>query len=337
MIINRRTVLLGTGTLALGVAFHTRAHAAEFTYKFANNLQTTHPLNIRLKEAADAILEESGGRMQINIFPSSQLGNDTETLSQLRAGATEFFSLSPLILSTLVPNAAISGIGFAFPDYDTVWLAMDGELGAYARAEIEKKGLVPMEKIWDNGFRQITSSSKVINTPEDLSGFKIRVPPSPLWQSMFSAFGAAPTTINFAETYTALSTGTVDGQENPLAIASTAKLYEVQKHVAMTNHMWDGFWFLANKRSWEALPEDIREIVAKNFNAKADEQRADTEKLNETVRQQLTSEFGMTFTDPDNEAFRAKLRDAGFYAEWKGKFGEEAWNILEKAVNADLG
>lgn len=335
MKITRRNMMIGTGAIALGAAFHTRVHAADFTYKFANNLQPAHPLNVRLNEAVAKILEDSGGRMQINVFPASQLGNDTETLSQLRNGATEFFSLSPLILSTLVPNAAISGIGFAFPDYETVWQAMDGELGAYARAQIEAKGLVPMEKIWDNGFRQITSSSKPINTPEDLKGFKIRVPPSPLWQSMFNAFGSAPTTINFAEVYTALSTGTVDGQENPLAIASTAKLYEVQKHCAMTNHMWDGFWFLANQRAWEALPEDIREIVATNLNASALEQRADTEKLNETVREELTA-AGMAFTDPDNAAFREALRSAGFYTEWKTNFGDEAWAILEKAVGTSL-
>lgn len=335
MKITRRNMMIGTGAIALGAAFHTRVHAADFTYKFANNLQPAHPLNVRLNEAVAKILEDSGGRMQINVFPASQLGNDTETLSQLRSGATEFFSLSPLILSTLVPNAAISGIGFAFPDYETVWQAMDGELGAYARAQIEAKGLVPMEKIWDNGFRQITSSSTPINTPEDLKGFKIRVPPSPLWQSMFNAFGSAPTTINFAEVYTALSTGTVDGQENPLAIASTAKLYEVQKHCAMTNHMWDGFWFLANQRAWEALPEDIREIIATNLNASALEQRADTEKLNETVREELTA-AGMTFTDPDNAAFREALRSAGFYSEWKGNFGDEAWGILEKAVGTSL-
>ncbi|RVI54098.1 TRAP transporter substrate-binding protein [Sinorhizobium medicae] len=336
MKITRRTMLLGTGAVAIGASIRTKAHAADFTYKLANNLPVTHPLNIRLKEAADKILEETGGRLKINIFPSSQLGNDTETLSQLRNGATEFFSLSPLILSTLAPNAAISGIGFAFPDYDTVWKAMDGELGAYARGEIEKKGLVPMEKIWDNGFRQITSSNKPINTPEDLKGFKIRVPPSPLWQSMFTAFGAAPTTINFAEVYTALSTGTVDGQENPLAIASTAKLYEVQKHCAMTNHMWDGFWMLANKQAWERLPEDIREIAARNLNESATAQRTDTAKVNDTVREQLT-QSGMTFTDPDKAAFRETLRSAGFYAEWKGKFGDEAWAILEKAVGTSLG
>ncbi|TCM49679.1 tripartite ATP-independent transporter DctP family solute receptor [Rhizobium sp. PP-F2F-G48] len=335
MTTTRRTMLLGTGTLALCAAFHTRVHAADFTYKLANNLPLTHPLNIRLAEAAAGILEESGGRMKINIFPSSQLGNDTETLSQVRNGATEFFSLSPLILSTLVPQAAISGIGFAFPDYATVWKAMDGELGAYARAEIEKKGLVPMEKIWDNGFRQITSSNLAINTPEDLKGFKIRVPPSKLWQSMFSAFGAAPTTINFAEVYTALSTGIVDGQENPLAIASTAKLYEVQKNCAMTNHMWDGFWMLANKKAWERLPDDLREITAKHLNTSALSQRTDVAKVNDTVREELTKS-GMTFTDPDKTAFRDTLRQAGFYEEWKGKFGDEAWAILEKAVGVSL-
>lgn len=336
MKISRRKLMIGTGAVALGAAIHTRAHAAEFTYKFANNSQPSHPLNIRLNEAVARILEESGGRMQINVFPANQLGNDTETLSQLRAGATEFFSLSPLILSTLVPNAAISGIGFAFPDYASVWQAMDGELGAYARAQIEQRGIVPMERIWDNGFRQITSAAMPINSPDDLKGFKIRVPPSPLWQSMFNAFGASPTTINFAEVYTALSTGTVDGQENPLAIVSTAKLFEVQKHCAMTNHMWDGFWILANGRAWQALPEDIREIVARNLNASALDQRADTEALNGTVREDLTAS-GMTFTDPDNAAFRDALRNAGFYAEWKDRFGEEAWSTLEKAVGADLG
>ena len=151
-------------------------------------------------------------------------------LSQVRSGGVEFFTLSPLILSTLVPNASISGIGFAFPNYDTVWKAMDGELGAYVRGQISKANLVVMDKIWDNGFRQITSSNKPIQTPDDLKGFKIRVPVSPLWTSMFSAFGSAPASINFAEVYTALQTKVVDGQENPLAIISTAKLFEVQKY-----------------------------------------------------------------------------------------------------------
>ena len=101
---------------------------------------------------------------------------------------------------------------------------MDGDLGAYIRQQIAKANLVAMDKIWDNGFRQITSSTKPINTPDDLKGFKIRVPVSPLWTSMFKAFEAAPTSINANEMYTALQTKVVDGQENPVSVVETFKL-----------------------------------------------------------------------------------------------------------------
>jgi tripartite ATP-independent transporter DctP family solute receptor len=252
-------------------------------------------------------------------------------LSQIRSGGVEFFTLSGLILATLVPAASISGIGFAFPDYDTVWKAMDGGLGAHIRGEITKANLVVMDKIWDNGFRQTTSSTKPINGPDDLKGFKIRVPVSPLWTSMFKAFDAAPASINFSEVYSALQTKIVEGQENPLAIISTAKLYEVQKYCSLTNHMWDGFWFLANRRAWSALPEDVRTIVAKNINAAAVKEREDTAKLNANLQQELAAK-GLIFNQPTVAPFRDKLRTAGFYAEWKGKYGDQAWDLLEKAV-----
>ena len=180
---------------------------------------------------AAAIKTETNGRFDLQIFPNNQLGSDTDMLSQIRSGGVEFFTLSGLILATLVPAASINGIGFAFPDYDTVWKAMDGDLGAYVRGEITKANLVVMDKIWDNGFRQTTSSTKPITGPDDYKGFKIRVPVSPLWTSMFKAFDASPASINFSEVYSALQTKIVEGQENPLALISTAKLYEVQKYL----------------------------------------------------------------------------------------------------------
>ena len=185
--------------------------AAQFTYKYANNLPETHPMNVRAREMAAAIKQETNGAFDLQIFPSSQLGSDTDTLSQIRAGGVEFFTLSGLILSTLVPAASINGMGFAFPDYDTVWKAMDGDLGAYVRDQIAKTNLLAMEKIWDNGFRQTTTSTKPVNTPDDFRGMKLRVPPSPLWTSMFKAFDAAPASINFNEVYSALQTKIVDG------------------------------------------------------------------------------------------------------------------------------
>ena len=235
MSFSRRTLLKASAATAvlggIGAPYVARAQTAEFTYKYANNLPDAHPMNARAKEMAAAIKAETNGRFDLQIFPNNQLGSDTDMLSQIRSGGVEFFTLSGLILATLVPAASISGIGFAFPDYDTVWKAMDGDLGAYVRGEITKANLVVMDKIWDNGFRQTTSSTKPINRPDDFKGFKIRVPVSPLWTSMFKAFDAAPASINFSEVYSALQTKIVEGQENPLAIISTAKLYEVQKYL----------------------------------------------------------------------------------------------------------
>ena len=338
MKLNRRSLMLGAAAGALA-APHVRvrpALAAEFNLKLANNQPLTHPSNIRVQEAIDRIREQSDGRIEITVFPQSQLGADTDVLSQLRSGGVDFFMLSPLILSTFVPNASLNGIGFAFKDYPAVWAAMDGELGAYVRGEIEGKGLYAFEKIYDNGFRQISTSTGPIESPADLENFKIRVPVSPLWTSMFTAFGSAPTSINFSEVYTALQTGVVDGQENPLAILSNFKLWEVQKYVSMTNHMWDGFWMLANRRSWGAIPDDLKEVVATNFNASAVEQRADIEALNASLQGELEAN-GMVFNAPDTAPFQQTLLDAGFYAEWKGKFGDDAWAILEDATGLSLG
>lgn len=332
MTISRRKLIQGVALSAAATAAPVKlvyGQGAEFTYKYANNTPLTHPMNIRAKQAADAIRAETNGRLDIQIFPSSQLGSDTDTLSQLRAGGVEFFTLSGLILSTLVPPAALNGLGFAFPNYDTVWRAMDGDVGAYVRAQIAKVNLVAMDKIWDNGFRQITTSTKSITNADDLRGLKIRVPVSPMWTSMFKAFDSSPASINASEMYTALQTKVVDAQENPISVVSLFKLHEVQKYCSLTNHMWDGFWFLANRRAWERLPPNLREIASKHLNAAAVSQRTDVAALNGSLQQELTAK-GMVFNAPKTDTFRDKLRAAGFYAEWKAKFGDEAWATLEK-------
>ena len=333
MTLTRRKLIQGTAIAAASAVPLKFAYgqAAEFTYKFANNVPLTHPLNVHAKAAADAIRNETSGRLDIQIFPSSQLGSDTDTLSQVRAGGVEFFTLSGLILSTLVPAAALNGVGFAFPDYASVWKAMDGDVGAYVRGQIAKLNLVAMDKIWDNGFRQITTSNKPINASDDLRGLKIRVPVSPMWTSLFKAFDSAPASINASEMYTALQTKVVDAQENPLSVISIFKLNEVQKYCSLTNHMWDGFWFLANRRAWERLPAPLREIAAKHLNAAAVNQRAEIATLNASLQQEIAAK-GMVFNTPPMEPFRDKLRSAGYYAEWKGKFGEEAWSILERST-----
>ena len=324
--IGRRAALAGTATVfAIG-----RANAApEFRYKLATNVPLTHPLNQRAQQAADRILKDTDGKLQIQVFPNNQLGADTDVLSQLRSGAVEFFTLSGLILATVVPTASINGIGFAFPDYPSVWKAMDGDLGGFIRGEIAKANILAMDRIWDNGFRHITTSTKPIRTPADLQGFKMRVPVSPLWTSMFQAFGSSPVSINASEIYSALQTHIADGQENPLTAIWVTKLYEVQKYCALTGHMWDGYWFLANRRAWTALPDNVREIAAKHINEAALDQRVDVEKLNTSLRGDLEGK-GFVFNDVDKAQFRDKLRAAGFYTDWRGKYGDKAWSLLEQ-------
>ena len=327
-----RRSLVATAAMTLALpAISRRAQAAEITLKYANNAALDHPVNIRAAQVAERVKAETSGRVEIQIFPNSQLGGDTDTISQLRSGGIDMLTLSGLILSILVPAASINGIGFAFPDYDTVWKAMDGKLGEYVRAQIAKSGLIAMDRMWDNGFRQTTSSTRPIRTQADLEGFKIRVPISPLWTSMFKALGAAPTGINFAEVYSALQTHIVDGQEQPLVVIDTSKLYEVQKYCSLTNHMWDGYWWLVNRRSWTAIPADLREIVTRHINQGALDERNDVATLNASL-QAVLERKGLTFNKVDPASFVAQLKKAGFYNEWKGKYGDEAWGLLEQAT-----
>jgi TRAP-type transport system periplasmic protein len=331
MIISRRAVVAGLGGVAIATPYVARAAAADYSWKFGHGFSATHPVNSFAVEAAARIKETTGGKVDIAVFANSQLGGDSDLLSQVRAGAIDFFSTGGLIFATLVPVAAINGTGFAFKNADAVWPAMDGDLGALIRQGFEKAGLYAFDKIWNNGFRQITTSKKPIRDPGDLEAFKIRVPVSQVYVSLFKALGAAPTSINLADVYTALQTGVVDGQENPLVVAETSKFYEVQKFCSRTNHVWDGSWIVTSNRTWRGVPDDIKAKVAAGFNEAASRQREAVTKLNEDLVASLR-EKGITFNDTDPAPFREVLKKAGFYAEWKAKHGEEAWALLEKAV-----
>jgi TRAP-type C4-dicarboxylate transport system substrate-binding protein len=150
-----------------------------------------------------------------------------------------------------------------------------------------------------------------------------------LWTSVFQALGASHVSINFSEVYSALQTKLVDGFETTLVGIETSKFYEVQKHVSMVNYLWDNYFFLANRRSWSALPQDLQQVVAKALSAAGLKQRADIEGSSAALRKTLEGR-GMVFHDPDPEPFRAALQKAGFYKSWRAKFGEEAWALLEK-------
>jgi len=329
LMMTRRQLLKASAGVALGAAFlPRRAHAAEFTFKLATGQDPTHPVNLRAKEAIDRIREATHGRVEINLFPANQLGSDTDLLSQLRSGGVDFFNLSNSILATLVPVVGILNTGFAFPDYDTVWKTVDGELGTFVRGQIARSGILTVSRAWDNGFRHVTTSVKAVKGPEDLRGLKIRVPQAPTLTSLFKALDASPSPINFNELYSALQTKVVEAQENPLPIIATARLYEVQKYCSLTGHVWDAYWILGNKRSFERMPQDLREIVSREFDRSAGDERADIARLSASLRNDLSGK-GVTFNEVDRRAFRDVLRKTTFYPDWKGKYGAEAWARLE--------
>jgi tripartite ATP-independent transporter DctP family solute receptor len=325
MRITRKQFLLGA---AAALAAPPVIAARRTVIKCGLDLTGDHPTTVNLTAAGKKIKDATNGEVDLQVFPNSQLGDDTHMLSNLRSGAIQMMAIGDNILATLVPSCAIDNIGFAFKTADVAWKALDGAVGDLVRADIEKTGLHPMHRIWDEGFREITSSTRQISTPDDLHGFKIRVPPSPISLSIFQSLGAAAVTINAAELYTSLQTHVVDGQENPLGNIQTMKLAQVQKYCSLTNHMWVGYWLLMNGPFWSGIPEEHRKLVADTIDAQALQQRIDNQKLDDSLEAVLKGQ-GMEFTTPDRSAFQAALTKAGFYKEWEKKFGDKLWSALE--------
>jgi TRAP-type transport system periplasmic protein len=329
---NRRRFLASSAATALAVNFvRFPGDAAEFSMKIGTDNPETHPTNVRLKAMVDKVRAQTNGRLELSVFPNSILGGDSQMLTQTRSGALQIWCAPDNVLANVVPVAAISNVGFAFNDAKQGFAAMDGALGTYIRNQTPKTGMYAFGKIWDNGVREITTSTKPIAQASDMLGFKIRVPASPVAITMFKAIGASPSPIDSKEMYTALQTRVMDGQENSLAIIETYKLYEVQKFCSISNHMWAGYWMLMNSAAKDSLPKDVFDTLERNMNETALLQRTDVENLNATLQPKLTQE-GLTFNNVNRDTFKAKLRESGFYDQQKKTYGDEAWALLEKAV-----
>ncbi len=329
--LSRRHLMAGAAGVGAATILHWPANAAEFNYKLGSSSPMEHPAMASQQAAANKIKQESNGRMEITIYPNSVLGGDTAMISQVISGAMEMYNLPIDLLAPRNPICGLSGVGFAFPDYAHVWAAMDGEFGDSLRAAAEQIGLYCLPKGYDHGFRQITTRTKPITSPDDLRGFKIRLPVAPYLISLFRHLGASPTAINFNEVYSALQTGIVDGQENPLVLIDTAKLYEVQKYCSLTNHVWAGFHTSYNVAAWKKLPPDLQDMCLRNFSAVALAERDDFVAMTKSEQQNLTGK-GLTFNAPENKPFRDVLTKSGYYPDMKKTAGDKGWTLLEKYV-----
>ena len=327
----RRSVLAGAAVIGPAIIVRP-TRAADYKFAQYHNQAASGTLHKNLNAMWQAIAAQTNGRVEATVYAENNKlpGGDPDALKMLIAGEIQFFTLMGGIIGTVVPVAESQQLPFAFSSPEVAHKAVDGPLGKYIGEEMAAKGmhLFPVAG-FDNGMRQVATISRPIAEPQDFAGMKMRVPPSPVWVSLFTALGASPTSITINELYSALQTKIVDGQENPLTIIESGKYYEVQKYCSITEHMWDGLWIIANGKRIKSLPADDLALITKSFEAATAKQRAETEHLNVELEGSLKSK-GLVFNHPDKAPFRQALTKAGFYADWKQKYGPEAWAVLEK-------
>ncbi len=324
--LTRRSVTALAGASILLPRF---AHAAEINWKFTSAQPPTHPSTIQYQAAAERVKQKSNGKFEITVFHSGQLGTDIDTYTQIRIGAIQMMVLSNVITATAAPLTSALSMPFAFKTYDQVWAAADGKLQDLLREDLKKAGYLATNKILDSGFHQITSNKGPVNTVADVQGLKLRAPPSPIQVSLWTAIGAAPASMNFSELYTALQTGVVDGQETAPSLIRTTRLFEVQKYLSLTSHMWDGWYTLINPKAFGKLPKDMQDLVMAEFDQAGVDERNDQQTFNAEAIPFLASK-GMTVNKvEDTSSFRNKLKEVGFYTQWREKLGPDVWNALQ--------
>ena len=210
---------------------------------------------------AELVDQESGGRYRVRIFPHAQLaGNQRSELEMLQTGVIDFALESSILLSLIEPSMSVMSLPWLFDNYGTANAVCDGEAGEQLLGLLPEKNIVGLA-FGVNGFRQLTNSRGPVRTPDDLAAMKLRVPGIRMYIDLFKLLGADPSAMNFAEVFTALAQGTMDGQENPISVIYYSRLYEVQRYLTCWNYSYDPIILCANGDLWESLPPADRSLI----------------------------------------------------------------------------
>ena len=327
-ILSRSAFTAATAAAFAGVAFvRSPARAAQFSYKLGHSTRPTENLHLHLTSATDAIRAASGGRLDIQVFPSGQLGTDAATAEEVRSGAVQMAAIPAVNLQESVPLAGIDSTAFAFRDHAQAQHAMDGPLGDFVIKSLAAGGYHIVYRPFDLDFRQVSSATHAIAKVADFADFKVRVATSKIMLDLFKTLGASPTPIDLSALYVSLQTKLVEGLEISPSAMLGFKFYEVQKYLAITNHAWSGFWLTANPQAWNDLPPDLQAIATREFTTAIIAQRKDMVGLSQGIIADLGRK-GMATNTVDPVAMRAKLQP--YYRRWRAEFGETAWSLLER-------
>jgi len=271
---------------------------------------------------ADLVKQRSGGQIQITVYPNGELagGNQLKELTMLQDGSINFTYHSNLLYTNLDQSFAAISMPWLFTDYSQVDAALSGPAGSQLLKATEAQGIVGLA-YGENGFRQLTNGRLAVRAPDDLRGLKIRIPDVELYKSIYKAMGAIPITMNFGEVIGALKQGQIDGQENPIDVIVSSKLYEVQNHITVWNYSYDALILGMNKKDWDGLPGTAQAII-KLAASEASKEQVKLSRDAARTQLSLLRDKGMIITEltPDQvKAFRASTDPV--YAEWSSKIG----------------
>jgi len=302
-----RLTLAIASLCAMGWAPAQAQDIQERTIKFGHLNNTDHPVSMGVKRFAELVAAKSGGKMKVQEFPSSTLGNEMQQQSALQGGVQEMTAPATTSLAGIVKEFGLIDFPFSVSTYAQADALLDGPLGQALIAKLPEKGLVSLG-YWDLGFRNVTNSRRPITKPEDLEGLKLRVIPNPVFLETFKALKANPVPMPFTELYGALESKAVDGQENPFAVILSNKFFEVQKFVSATNHVYATNIILVSKRFWDKLSPAEQKIMQDA----ADETRVYQRQVSRAAAQKAVAELqakGMQFNEvaPAEQARMAQI------------------------------
>ena len=262
-----KSIAAAVALAAVGVAF-----AQERNIKFALASPDTHPAAVGMKKFAEAVAAKSGGKMKVNLFFNSALGGDQAVVSAIKGGTVEMAVMNSGILASEAKELAIFDFPFLFANEKESDAIVDGPVGKKLHAKLEEKGIIGLS-YWELGYRHITNSKRPLNTVADIEGLKLRVIPNPINVAWVKALGANPTPMPFPEVYGGLEQKAIDGQENPIGVIAANKFWEVQKHIALTNHQYNPQSVIFSKKVWDTLTPAEKKILDDSADEAAKGQR----------------------------------------------------------------
>lgn len=325
------TPLLAGAGLLLGLALAVpSAQAQEFVLKYATSLGEDSAYYKGAVALAEEAAKLSNGRLKIEIYANAQLGNDRDMIEGMQLGSIDLASPSTGAMGAVVPAATVLDLPYIFDDYDHAYRVLDGPVADKLYKLFDGKGFHPLG-YWEIGFRNLTNNARPVNTPADVKGLKLRTLPSEIHQKAWTLVGAQPVAMDFTEVYNALNTGVVDGQENPFNIILLGKLYEVQKNLSVTRHIYGAAPTSVSDITWKKLPPDLQKVLKEAVLKSAVVQRK-AASGNEGAQLQKLKDFGMQVVEnPDRAAFQKAMQPAWeVYVARFGKDGQELIDAIRK-------